>query len=207
MLPLPGGGPWGAQRGRSPSVIAPRCVQVYDIWDLSQRGGGQHQACRIAAGRPLIPGRPGPCPGAPYSRPQGRAEARTRPGRGSLAAHQAGAAALRRPAHTARHQGQQHRPAARHRCPSRSSARQGAPATPVLAGEGRSSGPRCQICRSSCGLHHAPRPAAARFAPPLRPLPPAAGLCGSGALHPAARQRYRAGFGGGLRPASVPARG
>lgn len=65
------GSPWGAQRGRSPSVITPRCVRVYDIWGLSQRGGGQHPTHRIAAGRPLIPGRPGPCPGAPYSRPLG----------------------------------------------------------------------------------------------------------------------------------------
>lgn len=76
------------------------------------------------------------------------------------------------------------------------SARQGAPASPSLAVEGRSSGPRCQICRSSCGLHHAPRPAAARFAPPLRPLPPAAGLCGSGALHPAARSKVPGGLWG-----------
>lgn len=148
------------------------------------RTASNTREARAVPGRSLLPP------------PQGRAEARTRPGRGSLAAHQPGAAALRRPAHTARHQGQQPRPAARHRCPSRSSARQGAPATPVLAGEGRSSGPRCQICRSCCGLHHAPRPAAARFAPPLRPLPPAAGLCGSGALHPAARSKVPGGLWG-----------
>lgn len=41
-----------------------------------------------------------------------------------------------------------------------------------------------------------PRPAAARFAPPLRPLPPAAGLCGSGALHPAARSKVPGGLWG-----------
>lgn len=51
-------------------------------------------------------------------------------------------------------------------------------------------------CRSCCGLHHAPRPAAARFAPPLRPLPPAAGLCGSGALHPAAHPKVPGGLWG-----------
>ena len=100
--------------------------------------------------------------------------------------------------------GRQHRPAARHRCPSRSAPRQGAPASPALAVEGRSSGPRCQI-RSSCGLHHAPRPAAARFAPPLRPLPPAAGLCGSGALHPAARQKGTGrALGAGCGPPQYP---
>lgn len=203
-----GGGPWGAQRGRSPSVITPRCVRVYDIWDLYPAGRGPasslpHRSrtasntreARAVPGRSLLPP-----PGA------GRSSHPARAG-------QPGSASARRcrPA-AARSYGPPPGTAAPARCsPPLPLTQQRPPGCARNASAGRR-GPqqRPTPARSAAAAADCTTPPALR-----RPaLPHPCGHCprlqGCAARALCTRllaQRYRAGFGGGLRPASVPARG
>ena len=203
-----GGGPWGAQRGRSPSVITPRCVRVYDIWDLYPAGRGQasslpHRSrtasnireARAVPGRSLLP-----------------------PPRGGqkLAPGQGGAAWQRISPALPPCGGPLIRPATR----DSSTGPLLATAAPHAAAPARVRPQRqCWQARAAAAAHAARSAAAAAdcTTPPAlrRPaLPHPCGHCprlqGCAARALCTRllaQRYRAGFGGGLRPASVPARG